>query len=137
MSGYTGSGSSFDVLRLRRMTAITGSAEYTDAMLLDAIQRYPVDDADGNAPYASGWTETFDLALASSEIWEEKAAALAVNFDFDADGAAFQKSQQYDHYVNQARLWKGRRVAGVWVAETVRSGRLMPPQIANWNDPYE
>jgi hypothetical protein len=145
MSGYTGSGSSFDILRLRRMTAITGSAEYTDAMLQDTIRRYPVDDADGvsppagdgYAPSASGWTATYDMALAAAEIWEEKSAAIASNFAFDADGASFQKQQQYEHYVAQARLWKGRRVAGVWIAETVRSTSTSQSWIGNVNDPYE
>ena len=136
MSGYTGSDSSFDVIRLRRMTAITGSAEYTDAMLLETIRRYPVDDADGNAPSDSDWTATYDMARAAAEIWQEKSAAIASNFAFDADGASFQKQQQYEHYMAQARLWQGRRCAGVWIAETVRQTSTAS-WIGNVNDPYE
>ena len=74
MSGYTGGTSAFDVLRLRRMTAITGSQTYTDAMLIESIQRYPVEDADGYAPDDDQWEPTYDIARAACEIWAEKAA---------------------------------------------------------------
>ena len=62
---------------------------------------------------------------------------MAANFSFDADGATFQKQQQYEHYLNQARLWQGRRVTGVWEAETIPYGRIHAPWVGNWNDPYE
>ena len=55
---------------------------------------------------------------------------MAANFGFDADGATFQKQQQYEHYMNQARLWQGRRTTGVWEAETIPAyRRLHAPQI--------
>ena len=87
------------------MTAEPNTTTYSDVLLTDAIERYPVIDADGNWPDEDDWTETFDLALAASEIWSEKAASLAANFDFDADGAAFTKSQQVAHATQQARRW--------------------------------
>jgi hypothetical protein len=137
MSAYTGGTSALDLLRLRRMTAEAGSATYLDSDLIAAIQRYPLTDADGHDPDSAYWTPVYDLARAASEIWEEKAANVAANFAFDADGASFQKQQQFEQYSKQARLYNSRRTVGVWEAETVASRRLTPPQIANWNDPYE
>ena len=120
------------------MTAEAGSATYTDADLIAAIERYPVADDDGTEPAATAWVPTYDLARAATEIWEEKAASVAANFAFDADGASFQKQQQHEQYMRQARLYNSRRVSGAWESETIRDARrLAAPQVGNWNDPYE
>ena len=118
------------------MTAEAGSATYTDADLIAAIERYPVADDDGYEPADYDWLPTYDLARAATEIWEEKAASVAANFAFDADGASFQKQQQYEQYARQARLYNSRRVPGVWTAETV-AGSGGESIVGNWNDPYE
>jgi hypothetical protein len=136
MTGYVGGTGFDDIGRLRRMVAELTAATYSDGDLAAAIQRYPVIDAQGYYPPESAWTETFDLALAAAEVWGEKAANVAANFAFDADGASFQKQQQYEHYVAQARQWRSRRVAGAWEAETVRQTST-PSWIGNVNDPYE
>jgi len=136
MSAYTGGTSAIDVLRLRRMTAEAGSATYTDGDLVAAIEHYPVADADGYLPAADAWTPTYDLAQAAAEIWDEKAASVAANFAFDADGASFQKQQQHEHYLQQARRYYSRRVAGVWEAcAPAHAGA--ESWIGNVNDPYE
>jgi hypothetical protein len=118
------------------MTAEAGSATYTDADLIAAIERYPVADDDGYEPADTDWLPTYDLARAATEIWEEKAASVAANFAFDADGASFQKQQQYEQYARQARLYNSRRVPGVWTAESVAAGSG-ESIVGNWNDPYE
>ena len=136
MSGYTGGTSATDLDRLRRMVAEPTTATYSDAMLVDAIERYPVPDPDDVWPDEAGWYPTYDLAMAAAEIWSEKATMVAANFDFSADGANFSKSQQYEHFLGQARRWRSLRVPGNYEVMT------MPPAnagtvIGNWNDPYE
>lgn len=44
-----------------------------------------------------------DVYAAASDIWEEKAADAAGNYDFDADGGSYKRSQLYDRYLAQAR----------------------------------
>lgn len=136
MAGYVGGTTAYDLQRLRRMVAEPTTTTYTDGVLTEAIQRYPVPDGDDVYPDESGWIPSFDLASASAEIWAEKASAVASNFDFDADGATFSKSQQYDHFIGEARRWHSRRVPGVWIATP-----LVPERTADWignlNDPYE
>jgi hypothetical protein len=138
MAGYVGGNGSEDIARLRRMIAEPTSDTYSDAILLDAIERYPVPDADGYWPDDDLWTESYDHALAASEIWAEKSAAVAHAFDFDADGGAFSKSQQVTHYERQARRWRSLRQPGNYTVETpTPSSSGVPVWLANVNDPYE
>jgi hypothetical protein len=137
MLGYTGGTTTQDLARLRRMTAEPTTATYSDGDLVAAITRYPVADFEGYEPGDSAWIDTYDLAQAASDIWSEKAAAVASNFAFDADGASFQKQQQHEHYMAQARRYRALRVAGVWTAETVRPTATEQSWVGNVNDPYE
>ena len=106
------------VSRLRRMTAEPTATTYSDGDLEDAIERYPIMDRMGYAPYDDDgevnddWTPTYDLAAAAAEIWQEKAAAIAGNFDFSADGSSFNRSQAVQNAERQYRLWMSRRAIG-------------------------
>jgi hypothetical protein len=101
-----------DVTRLRRMVAEPTTTTYSDSLLEDAIERYPVPDAAGLFPEHDDWTATYDLHAAASEVWSEKAAALAGNFDFTADGATFRREQVHANALKQARYHAARRAWG-------------------------
>src|SRR4030095_4881529 len=133
MGGYVGGSEPVDVARLRRMTAEPNQTPYSDAMLVEAIQRYPVLDPADVYPDEACWIPSYDLALAAAEIWSEKATTMAANFDFEADGANFSKSQQYEQYMSQVRKWRSLRVPGNWTVEPV----VAPAEtiVGNWNDP--
>jgi hypothetical protein len=138
MSGYTGGTTTQDIARLRRMTAEPTTATYSDGDLAAAIMRYPVADFEGYEPGDPVWIDSYDLAQAASDIWSEKAANVAANFSFDADGASFQKQQQHEHYMAQARRYRALRVSGVWTALTpLRGSGQAPTWVGNVNDPYE
>lgn len=101
------------VTRLRRMVAEpTDGNGYTDAVLTDAIERYPVLDAAGRTATDTGWTAAYDLYAAAADVWSEKAATVAVNFDFTADGATFRRDQVHAHALQQARYHAARRSVG-------------------------
>jgi len=101
------------VAQLRRMTAETTDATYTDADLATYLEAYPTIDADGNAPDDDDWDATaLDLHSAAAAIWEEKAAAVGGNFDFTADSATFNRSQVFAQYMKQARYHNARRQPG-------------------------
>lgn len=106
------------------MTAEVGSATYTDADLALYIERYPVLDRLGNDPYIVSLTTpltleanpdwagdefSYCLNSAASALWQEKAAALAAKFDFDADEQSFRRSQMHKHAMDQARYYAARR----------------------------
>jgi hypothetical protein len=88
--------------RLRRMVAEPTSDTYTDAMLEDYLTRYPLPDSDGELTL-------IDFNLAAAQVWEEKAAAAASDYDFSADGGSYQRSQAYQQMMATARGFRSRR----------------------------
>ena len=136
MGGYVGGSGPEDVARLRRMTAEPTTAVYSDAALQAAIERYPVADRDDIYPDEAGWLPSYDLAMAAAEVWAEKATVVAANFDFDADGASYKRSQQYEHYVKQARRWRSLRVPGNWTAVPAEPETDSVSVVGNVNNPY-
>lgn len=105
--------SAAEVVRLRRMVAESDDSNgYTDAVLEDAIERYPLLDADGLEPTDAEWTATYDLNAAAAEVWGEKSAALSGSFDFSADGASFTRSQAHMQALKMQRHYAARRAPG-------------------------
>lgn len=110
------------VSRLRLMVNEPTTVTYSDADLVARIEVYPLTDSNGVEPSAAGWVATYDLNQVASEVWMEKAGALAANYSFAADGASFQRGQLYDHavamskqyadLVTQAKKRKQQRKAG-------------------------
>jgi hypothetical protein len=111
-----------ELTRLRRMIVDTAAPQtYSDGVLTTIIERYPCVDMRGESPWVEStvtpgtlvlnddWTATYDINAAAGEVWEEKAAALAANFDFSADGAGFQRSQAFTQAQQMARTYPSRR----------------------------
>ncbi len=107
---------------LRRMVAEPTETTYSDEILEGLIERYPLIDERGEAPYTwltsttpptqdanEDWIPTYDLHAAAGLIWAEKATALAGNYDFSADGGQFVRHQAYDQYMQLARHHNARR----------------------------
>lgn len=102
--------------QLRRMTAEPADGSgYSDADMASALQRYPLPDGAGLAPTVSGWTGAWDANRAAADVWTEKAAALAGNYDFAADGGDYKRSQAHDQMLQMARMYGSRRATGVLV----------------------
>ncbi len=110
------------ITRLRRMVAEPTAATYADAILSAYIERYPLLDERGEEPYEwdtsttpahqdanLDWVPTYDLHAAAADVWDEKAAAVAGNFDFKADGGDYSRSQAYTQMQAQARYHRSRR----------------------------
>ena len=87
------------VARLRRLVAEPTADSYSDADLADAIEHHPLDGGG------------FDLYAAAAEVWDEKAAVYAQDYDFAADGGDYKRSQAHDHALKMARLYRARRLA--------------------------
>jgi hypothetical protein len=112
---------------LRRLTGETGSGSvYSDGMLAEMIGRYAMVDAEGYAPVEVGWAGAWDVHLAAADVWEEKAAAVAADFDFAADGGDYKRSQAYGQMVRQAQRMRAMRRSStlVMVAEPKPAGAV-------------
>ncbi len=103
--------------QLRRMVAEPTQDTYTDALLGEYLTRYPLPDSAGLAPDAALWAGRWDVNLAASEIWSEKAAAFAADFDFSADGGNYQRSQVHKQMLDIARSFRSRRQTSVLVLQ--------------------
>ena len=106
------------IAELRRKIGEPTYDTYSDSVLQGYIERYPLVDASGEAPFieedgalfvSNSWEPTYDLNAAAAAIWGEKAATLAVNYDFSADGASYHRSQAYKQAQEQARYYSARR----------------------------
>lgn len=110
------SASAEQIERLRRMVAEPTAETYSDAMLAAAIEARPVVDSAGRRPRdTSGvenrsWAPTYDLAAAAADLWEEKAAALAANYDFNADGGDYKRSQAFAQAQKMVHHYRSRVV---------------------------
>ena len=94
--------------RLRRRTDVSAE-EYSDAELAAFLEECAVRDARGHEPGEAAWTPTYDEALAAANVWAEKAAVLAADYDLSADGASLSRSQAYEMARRQVRYWLSRR----------------------------
>lgn len=98
------------VARLRRLTAeLVGASTYSDADLVESLERYPLTDNAGALPDSATWAGVWDINCAAADIWEEKAAAMAAAFDFAADGGDYKRSQAYAQMMQSARSFRARR----------------------------
>lgn len=95
--------------QLRRMVAEPTQDTYTDGLLSAFLARYPLPDASGYAPTHPAWAGAWDANQAAAAVWEEKAATLAGNYDFAADGGRYQRSQAHAQALQMARMYRGRR----------------------------
>ena len=112
------------VSKLRRYIDEPTEDTYSDDELKDYIESYAVMDELGTEPWKydestepptrierDNWIPTYDLHAAAADIWEEKAAAVADEFDFEADGGDYKRSQKHEAYMANARRHKGRSFA--------------------------
>jgi hypothetical protein len=95
--------------KVRAMTAEKNSDTYSDAEIKVFIEAHPLPDLYGLDPTNDDWMATYDLNAAAADIWEEKAGKVASDFDFDADGGSYSRSQVYEQMMQQARHFRARR----------------------------
>lgn len=109
------------VARLRRMVNEPTTETYSDEIVAEYIERYPLEDGRGEYPWVESetnpgtleenpdWTATYDLNAAAADLWAEKAAITAQDFDFEADGGKYTRSQAYRQCMQQSRYYRSRR----------------------------
>lgn len=110
------------IATLRRMVDEPTTTTYSDDLLTTFIEAHPVMDELGNMPYTwttatspatkvvnVGWIPTYDLNAAAGDIWSEKAAALAKEYSFSADGGNYQVSEKLNQAQRMASYFQSRR----------------------------
>ena len=113
------------IAQVRRMVNESDDDTYDDDAITVYIESYPSIDERGEIPWTwdtltepptkdpnENWLPTYDLNAAAADVWTEKAGIVAVDFDFDADGGRYTRSQVYEQYMKQARHYRARRKMG-------------------------
>lgn len=140
--------SSDQILQVRRwVDDVAAPQTYTDAAIKAIIETYPLLDERGVEPYyfdmtttpptkteTPGWYPTYDLHAAAAHIWEEKAAALALDIDCQTESqfGTINKplTQRRDFAVKQARYHRGRRAVNTvtpmsWPSRNAKGNRAI------------
>lgn len=134
------------IAQVRRMCGLAaGDTTYTDAIVTEYIERYPLMDANGLVWFLwdyttypphqddnTDWVATYDLNAAAADVLDEKAALLMTSFDFNADGASMNLSQKYQQTQALARHYRSRRSAS-----TIKQIIEPRPEDEELNWPYE
>jgi hypothetical protein len=50
----------------------------------------------------------YDLNAAAADVWQWKAAKYADSFDFSADGGSYKRDQQYQHAIDQSKMYRNK-----------------------------
>lgn len=111
------------IAQVRRLVAEPTMATYDDAAIGAAIEAHPIPDARGVTPWDwdytttpptretnEHWIESYDLNAAAADLWEEKAAAVACDFAFAADGSSYSRDQVFNQYSRMAQKCRARAV---------------------------
>ena len=125
------------ITQVRRMTNERAPTNYSDADIQAFIEAHPLTDRYGYSQddpeelyeVNPDWTPTYDLNAAAADIWEEKAGALAGDFDFSADGASYSRSQAYEQYMKQARYYRGKRSHKTMTMQSSPKQPLLPDEL--------
>lgn len=141
------------IARVRRLVDEPSTTTYSDIAIGEYIESYPLMDERGEVPYTwdtstspptqdtnDNWIATYDIHAAAADIWEEKAAGVAEDYDYRADGGQFTRSQVYEQYMSKVRYHRSRRAAGTitahkWPEETTSGGVDTTPWIINNPEP--
>ncbi len=81
------------VTRVSTLAAASSRPVLTQDEVKATILAYAMPDADGITPDVTGWTPTWDINRAVSELWGIKAGKVAGDFNFGADGSNFSKGE--------------------------------------------
>lgn len=118
--------STSDLARLRRMVSEPSEDTYTDELLTEYLQLWPLVDNNGRDYNNENWTEGYDLFAAAADIWDEKAALIYNKHDFTADGASFSSNQMFENAKALANHFRSLQKAKVKRAPVVGRNTYFP-----------
>lgn len=113
--------------RLARMVAADSRPVLAPTAVDDVLDQARRADLMGRSITDADWVPTFDLNWAAMTLWQEKAALVAGDFDFSADGSSVHRSDVIAHCKEMADHY-GARVRG--------SASTAPYADPSWNGPY-
>lgn len=124
-----------EIKRLRSMINEPTAATWTDSDLTTMIEGSACIDVEGSNPTDSDWLPTYDLYKVASDLWLEKAAKFADEFDFSSDGGSYQRSQKHQMMLKQSGYYASRSKG---LALMLKQYPVTNSPITGWTDmPYK
>lgn len=137
------------IATVRRMTSEPDDSNgYTDAVLTALIENEALIDYQGIEPHVldystvppsvvenSNWIPTYDLHGAAESVWLEKAGTVSQDYNFQADGGRFDRSQVADSHRKQAEYHRSRRAPQSKKSIVLSKINLTQTVIANLPEP--
>lgn len=97
---------------LETMVAASTEPTLTDDELMSLIAMARRPDVYGALPSDTEWVPTWNLAAGAAEAWRWKAGKASAHFDFSTDNQSFERSQIWDHCMQQAARFDELALAG-------------------------
>ena len=91
------------IAEVRRLVNEPTQTPYADALITSMLEKYPRGIKDEDDEFTD-----YDENLASADIWFEKAAVVAVDYDTTTDGAGLKRSQVYNQFIMQGKMLQQR-----------------------------
>lgn len=89
------------------------------------LDQWRTPDAEGRPASDDAWDPSFDLNAAAAEGWRLKAAAVAGDFSFSADGASYSKADVLAHCLEMETKYASRSHG---VMATLAGRPTLPPE---------
>lgn len=112
------------ITKFKTMVGEDTDCNLTDAQITVFISEHPVADRFCEEPLTwnmstspptssanADWIATYDLHAAAADYWEGELAKVAGQFDFEADGGKFSRSQKIANFERQRAYHLSRRYA--------------------------
>ncbi len=93
--------------RLKRMTAWESVPTLSTDDLQSLLERYALNDADGNAPSSEDWTPTYNFRAAARAGWKLKMGKAAELQSTDLDGDRMSAHQIFYHCEAMVKQYSG------------------------------
>lgn len=107
---------------LETMVAASTEPTLTDDELLSLIALARRPDTSGALPSDTEWIPTWNLAAGAAEGWRWKAGKASAHFDFSTDNQSFERSQIWEHCMQQAAWFDEAALLGP-PAEVIAANR--------------
>lgn len=101
------------VTRVSTLAAASARPALTDAEVKASIKAHPIPDRFGTSVDVDGWEPTWNVPLIVSELYGIKAAKVAGDFTFTADGSSFDKGAVVAQLLALEASWAAKVVGGV------------------------
>lgn len=104
------------VARVTRLGATASRPAISVADVNSIVASYPLPDAAGLVSSQVGWVPNYDANAAIAEVYAQKAALVAGDFNFTADDASYDKADLLAHMLEMRDMYAAKAYTATGVS---------------------